>query len=189
MKKVYALGAVLVATLALFACSGQGSPQMDQTASLKPEPTPTATPRSQNSEIVIPVAPKVVDYHGTWNPVMDFDPFTIPVEKGFYNGTTNNMGWGATETPEGRAYALKVYPDLADSIDDDVRTGTLADLTSTASTATVTSVSTLFGTRGNAVTLTSSSGSRLAVSASTFASGANEFTIDVNDSGTTIFSG
>ncbi len=80
--------------------------------------------------------------------------------------------------------------DLADSIDDDVRTGTLADLTSTATTDTVTSVSTLFGTRGNAVTLASSDeAGRLTISASTFASGANEFTADVHDSGTTIFSG
>ena len=117
MKKVYALGAMLVATLALFACSGQGSPQMDQTASLKPEPTPTATPRSQNSEIVIPVAPKVVDYQVKWTDALDgFDPFTIPVEKGLFNGNMSNLGWGATEIPGGRAYALKVYPDLKDAL-------------------------------------------------------------------------
>lgn len=66
--------------------------------------------------MVAPAAPTVVDYRGTWTGVQGFDPFTIPVEEGFYNGTMNNGGWYSTETPEGRAYALKVFPDLKDAL-------------------------------------------------------------------------
>ena len=64
--------------------------------------------------------------------------------------------------------------DLADSIDDDVRTGTQDDLTATATTATVTMVSTVGGTTGNAITLTSSDGTRLAVSGAVLSGGLDD---------------
>lgn len=61
--------------------------------------------------------------------------------------------------------------DLADSIDDDTRTGTLNDLTAAAVTDTVTATTTIGGTVGNATTLVSSDGGRLAVSGATFTGG------------------
>lgn len=62
--------------------------------------------------------------------------------------------------------------DLADSIDDDTRTGTLNDLTATAATDTVTAVTTIGGTVGNATTLASSDeAGRLTISGSTFTGG------------------
>ena len=78
---------------------------------------PVAQPVQQVPEAVAPIAPTVVDYQGTWVGVQGFDPFTIPVEEVLYNGTMNNPGLAySTETPEGRAYALKVYPDLKDAL-------------------------------------------------------------------------
>lgn len=62
--------------------------------------------------------------------------------------------------------------DLADSIDDDVRSGVLNDLTATAATDTVTAVTTIGGTVGNATTLASSDeAGRLTISGSTFTGG------------------
>jgi len=61
--------------------------------------------------------------------------------------------------------------DLADSIDDDTRVGTLDDLTATATTNVVTAVQTVSGTAGDATTLVSSNGTRLAVSGATFSGG------------------
>jgi hypothetical protein len=62
--------------------------------------------------------------------------------------------------------------DLADSIDDDTRTGTLNDLTATAATDTVTAITTIGGTVGNATTLASSDeAGRLTISGSTFTGG------------------
>lgn len=66
--------------------------------------------------------------------------------------------------------------DLADSIDDDVRVGTLNDLTATAATNVVTAVQTVPGTGGNATTLTSSDGTRLAVSGAVFTGGTDAAT-------------
>lgn len=68
--------------------------------------------------------------------------------------------------------------DLADSINNDTRQGTLADVTATSAVAVVTLTSTAIGTRGNAVTLVSSNGSRLAVSGATFAGGVSSIAID-----------
>jgi len=62
--------------------------------------------------------------------------------------------------------------DLADSIDDDTRSGTLNDLTAISAAAIVTATQTVSGTGGNATTLISSDGTRLAVSGSgTFTGG------------------
>lgn len=62
--------------------------------------------------------------------------------------------------------------DLADSIDDDTRTGTLNDLTAAAVTDTVTATTTIGGTVGNATTLASSDeAGRLTISGSTFTGG------------------
>ncbi len=61
--------------------------------------------------------------------------------------------------------------DLVDSITNDTRQGTLADVTAANALGVVTLTSTAPGTRGNAVTLVSSNGSRLAVSGATFAGG------------------
>lgn len=61
--------------------------------------------------------------------------------------------------------------DLADSITNDVRSGTLGDLIAVSITDTVTMTSDETGTDGNAVTLTSSDGGTLAVSGATFTGG------------------
>lgn len=61
--------------------------------------------------------------------------------------------------------------DLADSITNDVRVGTLNDVTATSSTNVVTATQTVSGTAGNATTLVSSNGTRLAVSGATFTGG------------------
>lgn len=61
--------------------------------------------------------------------------------------------------------------DLADSIDDDVRAGTLNDLTAASVVGLVTATQTVAGTGGNATTLVSSNGTRLAVSGATFSGG------------------
>jgi hypothetical protein len=61
--------------------------------------------------------------------------------------------------------------DLADSIDDDVRVGTILDVSATATTDVVTIEETIGGTPGNAITLVSSNGTRLAVSGATLTGG------------------
>ncbi len=71
--------------------------------------------------------------------------------------------------------------DLADSIDNDTRSGTTGDLTATASTDTVTAVTDVSGTSGNAITLVSSNGTRLAVTGSgNFTGGVTADTVTVN---------
>ena len=71
--------------------------------------------------------------------------------------------------------------DLADSITSDTRSGTVGDLTATSSTDTVTITTDVLGTDGNAVTLVSSNGTRLAVSGSgTFTGGVSADTVTVN---------
>ena len=62
--------------------------------------------------------------------------------------------------------------DLADSITNDARTGTLNDVTATATTNVVTCTSSVAGAAGNATTLTSS-GATLTVSGAVFTSGAD----------------
>lgn len=65
--------------------------------------------------------------------------------------------------------------DLADSIDDDVRTGTSGlAVTATATTSVVTIVETLGGTTGNALLLSSSDGTRLAVSGANLTGGLDD---------------
>jgi len=65
--------------------------------------------------------------------------------------------------------------DLADSINNDVRVGTVPDtVTASATTDTVTITSMLGGTIGNATTLSSSNGTRLAVSGAVFTGGLND---------------
>jgi len=80
--------------------------------------------------------------------------------------------------------------DLVDSITNDTRQGTLADITATNSLGVVTLTSTAKGTDGNAVTLVSSNGSRLAVSGATFSGGVDNFKvkgiIDVSPEATAI---
>lgn len=70
--------------------------------------------------------------------------------------------------------------DLADSITNDARTGTLNDVTATSSTNVVTCTQTVAGASGNNTTLTSSTGIRLAVSGATFANGVDADTVTVN---------
>lgn len=71
--------------------------------------------------------------------------------------------------------------DLADSINNDVRAGTLGDVSAQVSTNVVTCTSNQSGTAGNAVTLVSSNGTRLAVSGSgTFTGGVNADQVTVN---------
>lgn len=67
--------------------------------------------------------------------------------------------------------------DLVDSITNDTRQGTLADITATNAAGVVTVTSTAIGVAGNAVTLVSSNGTRLAVSGATFAGGIDNFSI------------
>ena len=61
--------------------------------------------------------------------------------------------------------------DLVLSINADQRTGTIGDLSATSAAGVVTITSSLEGTAGDAVTLVSSNGTRLAVSAATFSGG------------------
>ena len=61
--------------------------------------------------------------------------------------------------------------DLADSIQNDTRAGILDDITATSAVAVVTVTQTRAGTGGNATTLVSSNGARLAVSGATFTGG------------------
>lgn len=68
--------------------------------------------------------------------------------------------------------------DLVDSITNDTRQGTLADLTATNAAGVVTFTSTAVGAAGNAVTLVSSDGTRLAVSGATLAGGVNSTLIE-----------
>jgi len=70
--------------------------------------------------------------------------------------------------------------DLADSITNDVRAGTLDDITATSASAVVNMVQTVRGVAGDATTLVSSNGTRLAVSGATFASGADGDTVTIN---------
>ena len=70
--------------------------------------------------------------------------------------------------------------DLADSITNDSRTGTLNDVTATSSTNVVTCQQTVGGAGGNNTTLASSNGVRLAVSGATFTGGVNADTVTVN---------
>ena len=67
--------------------------------------------------------------------------------------------------------------DLVDSITNDTRQGTLKDITATNAAGVVTLTSTAIGTAGDAVTLVSSDGTRLAVSGATFSGGVNNFNI------------
>jgi len=68
--------------------------------------------------------------------------------------------------------------DLVDSITNDTRQGTLADVTAANVAGVVTLTSTAIGSAGNAVTLASSNGTRLAVSGATFAGGVDNISID-----------
>lgn len=70
--------------------------------------------------------------------------------------------------------------DLADSITNDTRTGTLNDVTAVSSTDTVTMTQTVAGLAGDATTLVSSNGTRLAVSGATFSGGLDADVATVN---------
>lgn len=70
--------------------------------------------------------------------------------------------------------------DLADSILNDVRAGTLNDLTAVSATDTVTMTQTVGGVGGNTTTLVSSNGTRLAVSGATFTGGLDADVATVN---------
>lgn len=70
--------------------------------------------------------------------------------------------------------------DLADSITNDTRSGTLNDVTAVSSTDTVTITQTVPGAAGNATTLVSSNGTRLAVSGGTFTGGLDADVATVN---------
>ncbi len=65
-----------------------------------------------------------------------------------------------------------VAADLADSVQNDIRTGTIGDLQATSAAAVATFTSTLNGTAGNAVTLAeSTAGARITISGATFTGG------------------
>lgn len=77
--------------------------------------------------------------------------------------------------------------DLADSITNDTRTGTIGDLLAANAAAVVTITSTLDGTAGDVVTLVSSDGGRLAVSGATLSGGTDgPVTVNVATRGVTI---
>jgi len=67
--------------------------------------------------------------------------------------------------------------DLVDSVTNDTRQGTLADITAANVAGVVTFTSTAIGTAGNAITLASSDGTRLAVSGATLSGGVDNFSI------------
>jgi hypothetical protein len=79
--------------------------------------------------------------------------------------------------------------DLANSITNDTRTGTLNDVTATSSTNVVTCQQTVNGTGGNATTLASSTGVRLAVSGATFSGGVSSSMNGITVDGVQIMSG
>ena len=79
--------------------------------------------------------------------------------------------------------------DLADSITNDSRSGTLNDVTAVAATNVVTCTQTVAGAGGNATTLESSSGVTLAVSGATFANGVDADTATINGLAYTAVSG
>lgn len=64
------------------------------------------------------VVPVVVDYRVTWTEVRGFDPSTIPVEEGFYNGAfpqpkSVSLGPnGPDPVLEGDAFVWKILPEL-----------------------------------------------------------------------------
>ena len=71
--------------------------------------------------------------------------------------------------------------DLADSINNDARSGTLGDVSASPSSAVVTITTDVLGSAGNAVTLVSSNGTRLAVTGSgTLANGVTADQVTVN---------
>ncbi len=71
--------------------------------------------------------------------------------------------------------------DLADSIDSDTRSGTTGDLSAVSASAVVTMTTDVAGTAGNAITLVSSEGTRLAVSGSgTLTGGVDADTVTAN---------
>ena len=69
--------------------------------------------------------------------------------------------------------------DLADSIANDNRVGTLFDVTATSNAAVVTITQTVAGSAGNATTLASSDGGRLAVSGATLSGGSGENSAEI----------
>lgn len=70
--------------------------------------------------------------------------------------------------------------DLVDSINNDVRAGTLGDVSALSAVGVVTLTSDEAGTDGNAVTLTSSDGTTLAVSGALFTGGVDVNTVTIN---------
>ncbi len=90
--------------------------------------------------------------------------------------TINNLTYTAVAGPKANNTEFSIdgtdtvdAADLVDSINNDIRQGTLADVTATNALGVVTLTSTAPRTQGNAVTLVSSNGTRLAVSGATFA--------------------
>lgn len=81
--------------------------------------------------------------------------------------------------------------DLADSITNDTRTGTdvaVLDQTATSSIGVVTITASAYGVAGDSILLSSSNGTRLAVSGANLANGVNAFTVDLNEAGTSVLS-
>jgi len=70
--------------------------------------------------------------------------------------------------------------DLADSITNDSRSGDVDDITAVSVTGTVTITSTVRGTGGNAIPLSSSDGTRLAVSGAVLSGGTDGDTVTIN---------
>jgi hypothetical protein len=73
-------------------------------------------PAQIEPEVVAPAPPVVVDYRVVWVEVQGFDPSTIPVEDGIYDGTMPNgysyVPGDPNSFPKTAAYAWKILPQL-----------------------------------------------------------------------------
>lgn len=76
--------------------------------------------------------------------------------------------------------ACAVATDLADSIDDDVRCGTLNDVTAVSCAAVITITQTVAGAGGNATTMATSCATAYTLSGATFSGGTDATTVTVN---------
>lgn len=94
----------------------QDTSEQDQqvaTAPARVENPPVQTQDTQTEpEVAVPTVPMVVNYQVKWTEVQGFDPFTIPVEEGFYSGDDAWSGsFGNTEDldPE-TVFVWRIFP-------------------------------------------------------------------------------
>lgn len=81
------------------------------------QPAPS-TSSGQAPTVAPVIAPKIVDYQVVWTEVRGFNPFTIPVEEGFYNGfMPNEVSWSPSDpssVPKRDVFSWKILPHLTE---------------------------------------------------------------------------